>query len=197
MTPETDARAHPNVDVETMSPDAYRTRTLRVDFLFLDRNDCDRCSGTEDSLHRAIDRLAPLFDDLGVEIVVRNVRVETAADARRIRLASSPTIRIDGRDVQPAIDESPCDSCRDLCGGETGVDCRTWLFDGERHSRAPVALLVDALLRAAFSDRWERYGTRERDAETGDPYRLPENLRTFFEATERGQGGENETEPCC
>lgn len=87
--------SQPNVTVKEASPASYATRTLTVDFLFLDRVDCERCSGAEESLRDAIEAVADLLARLGVEIVVRNVHVEDEAAARRTRLKISPTIRID------------------------------------------------------------------------------------------------------
>lgn len=203
-TTTTDTDTHPTVSVEDVSADAYPRRTLLVDFLFLDRDRCDRCRGTEASLREAIDRLEPVFDDLGVGVIGRNVRVETETDARRTRLESSPTVRIDGRDVQAAFGESPCESCSEQCRSETGIDCRTWTYGGEQHAHAPVELLLEALLRAALSERRERpERPTDPDHDAGrDPYRLPENLRTFFEGADRSaddEDDETETgiESCC
>lgn len=173
--------SQPNVTVEEASPASYATRTLTVDFLFLDREDCERCSGAEESLRDAIEAVADLLARLGVEIVVRNVHVEDEAAARRTRLEISPTIRIDGRDVQPEYAESACESCGDLCGcggrcaDGDGVSCRVWLYRGEEYTTPPVELIVEALLRGALSARPPANPPQE----TTD-YRLSDDLGRFF-----------------
>lgn len=187
---DTDTDARPMIAVEDRAADAYPRRTLLVDFLFLDRDRCDRCRGTEESLHDALERLEPIFDTLDVEVVVRNVRVTSDAAARRTRLESSPTVRIDGRDVQPAFDESPCESCGDRCSAEAGIDCRTWTYRGEQHSQAPPELLLEALLQAALSPRdWARSAPRE-------SYIVPENLQRFF-ADRSSDTAEERIDSCC
>ena len=194
---------NPNVTVEDVAPSEYPTRTLAVDFLFLDREVCRRCRGTEESLHAALDRVNGLLADLGVDVVLRNVHVETASDARRTGLEASPTVRIDGRDVQPNPVETPCESCGELadgCGefddGST-VDCRGWRYRGEERATPPVELLVEEVLRAAFT----KSATHDDRTPTAG-YRLPENLRRFFGApdTHRDRSTERpeaDDEACC
>ena len=193
---------NPNVTVEDVTPADYPTRTLAIDFLFLDRETCRRCGDAEKSLRAALDRVGGLLADLGVAVVRRDVHVETAADARRTGLEVSPTVRVDGRDVQPNPVETPCESCGELadcCEGFDGgpaVDCRGWRYRGEVRATPPVELLVEAILRAAFEDRAANDVTTE--------YGLPENLRRFFGASPPRRDGSRERresvggdESCC
>ncbi len=166
--------SNPNVTVEERSADEHARRTLTVDFLYLDREVCSRCRGTEAALEDALERVAPLLADIGVDVAVRTVHVQSAADARRVGLEVSPTIRVDGRDLQPEYRESTCESCGDLCDCEGGVDCRMWTYDGREHTTPPVELLLEGLLRAAVDSG----PTAPSRSETDD--RLPENLERFF-----------------
>lgn len=50
----------------------------------------------------AVDRLAR---ELGAEADVRLVRVASEEEARRLRFLGSPTVRVDGRDVEPGAGE--------------------------------------------------------------------------------------------
>lgn len=168
-----DSSAHPNVTVESVSPATHARRTVTIEFLFLDRERCERCRGTGDALEEALSRVAGLLDDLGVDVEVRTIHVRTARDARRVRLETSPTIRIDGRDLQPTFAESQCDPCGDL-GACDAVDCRLWRYRGEDHETPPVPLLVEAILRHSTAP--ERAAEQPRDGE----YRLPGNLASFF-----------------
>ena len=142
-----------NVAVEDVSPTAYARRTVTVDFLFLDRESCARCVGTEGALEAAVDRVAGLLSDVGVDLEVRRVHVDSAVAARLTGLAVSPTVRVNGRDVQSGYDTSPCESCGDLCGCVGTVDCRVWTYRGEEYDVAPVELIVEAILREAVASR--------------------------------------------
>jgi hypothetical protein len=93
------------------------------------------CPHREATVRRAHEALAAL----GAEAEVREVEVRDAADAARLRFPGSPTVRIDGADIEPGADALAHDalSCR-LYGG-SGVP--------------PADLLMDAIARAAAGSR--------------------------------------------
>ncbi|MFC6824540.1 DUF2703 domain-containing protein [Halopelagius fulvigenes] len=185
---------HPNVSVEAVTPESSANRTVTVEFLYLDRERCERCGDTEASLREAVDAAATPLDELGVDIALRYVHVESEADARRVRLETSPTVRIDGRDVQPNYRESECDSCGELCDcdircGEDGIGCRVWSYRGEEYEAAPVGLLLAAILRAAVG--------ADSPVRPDAPHRLPENLRNFFGGDAEADAAEERRTSCC
>lgn len=163
-------------------PDAASTsapRKLDVDLLYLDLTTCGRCVGSGRNLEAAIADVSSLLGQAGVEVSLQKVHVSTAELARKHRLVSSPTIRVNGRDVALELRESSCEDCAEICGCGGGVDCRVWVWDGREHADAPKAMLVDALLRAVYAPAPL---VQERT------YELPENLRKFYEATAASQG---------
>jgi hypothetical protein len=67
------------------------------------------CPSTEDALAMLREEMGHLnLDPGGIEVR----EVSTDADARREEFVGSPTIRVDGRDVQPLTDEPVGLSCR-------------------------------------------------------------------------------------
>lgn len=140
------------------------TRTLRLDFLYLDRSLCERCVATGEALDAALAAAAPALAALGVAVERRDLHVASAADAAAHDLRLSPTIRLDGRDLQPEAPRDRCASCGTLCGCADGLDCRLWRWRGELHEAPPVALLVDALLRAALGADADSAPSRDDDA---------------------------------
>jgi hypothetical protein len=50
----------------------------------------------------ALELLEAVLAERGIEAAVELRRVETDEDARELRFPGSPTIRVDGRDVDPA-----------------------------------------------------------------------------------------------
>lgn len=150
-------------------------RKLTIELLALDLETCGRCTGTDASLDSAIANVADMLREADVEVEVRKTVVSSAAQAEQLRFESSPTIRIDGRDIALELRESNCGDCGDICGCEGQVDCRVWIWQGKEYVEAPKALIVDAILRA--------YGqTSTPVPKPGARFRLPENLRKFFEA---------------
>lgn len=142
-----------NVSVDSVSPDEYAARTVTVDLLYLDREECPRCRGTEAKLDEAIGRIAPLLADLDVEITLRTVHVDSEPAARVTGLTVSPTIRVDGRDVQPEPLVSGCEDCGDLGDCDEEIDCRMWRYRGGEHTTPPAELLVEEILRGALASQ--------------------------------------------
>ncbi len=148
-------------------------RTLVIDFLYLDLSVCTRCQGTDATLDEAINQVSTVLAAAGVDIVVNKINVDTEEKAVAHEFVSSPTIRIDGRDIQLDAKESLCESCGDLCGDD--VDCRVWVYQGQEYTTPPKAMIVDAILRAV-------YGGVPATEEPTLPYQLPENLKSYYAA---------------
>lgn len=157
----------------------YSRRTITVDFLYLDNQTCERCMGTETALETALERVEPIFDALDIGITVRDIHISTLEAAEATQLAVSPTIRINGQDVQPDYIENTCDTCGDLCGCVGDVDCRLWQYRGEEHTTAPVELLIEALIQAIAPNQPQFDRSRESQA-----YQISSNVQSFFEGTE-------------
>lgn len=158
---------------------------LVITLLRIDAAGCRRCDGTADNIAEALRRLAPALEALETTVTFDTVAVATAADAERHRLPASPTVRINGIDIAPAVRETPCSDCAEACdcADDCAVECREWFWRGETFSAAPVGLLVEAVLRAALGSR---------SAPPAGDYRVPESLAGYFASLRRGT-----PEPCC
>ena len=126
-------------------------KTLNVELLVIDLTSCARCVPTGDQLQRAVSLLAPAADALGIELKHREIVVQTPQEAKDHALMSSPTIRLNGRDIEQDIRESLCESCGDLTENNTLVDCREWHYRGKVYSAAPLPLLVEAIMGAMLA----------------------------------------------
>lgn len=153
---------------ENSAPDA---RQLLIELLYIDITSCERCIGTQEALDAAVSQAAALLQMSGFEIVVKRTLVSSEEEARNLRFVSSPTIRINGRDIQLQIEENRCATCGEICGDE--VDCRVWVWRGERYATPPRELIVDAMLREIYAENQFE----------PTPYQdVPQNLKTFFAA---------------
>ncbi|WP_165853310.1 DUF2703 domain-containing protein [Halonotius aquaticus] len=161
--------------VETPATE-YTQRTVTVDFLYLDNEACERCVGTEQALETALTRIEPILEPLAVSVVVRDIHVDTLAAAKATQLAVSPTIRINGRDIQPDYRENNCESCGELCACPGEIDCRLWHYRGDEYTTPPVEFLVAALVRAAVPEQSPSDTTRKKAFEG-----VPANIASFFD----------------
>jgi hypothetical protein len=157
------------------------TRTLQIDFLFLDLDTCTRCRATDATLLEAIALTRPPLDAAGVAVDVTKTLVASEAQARALGFVSSPTIRINGVDIADELVESACNSCSETCACNGGVDCRDWVWQGERSQEPPLGLIVEAILRHAGGADPARAAISE--PESG---MVPANLRQYFAAAAAG-----------
>jgi hypothetical protein len=146
-------------------------RRVEIDLLYLEMSSCSRCQGTGDNLDLALAAVERLVRDTGAEVTVRRTQVQSLQQARELRLEASPTIRVNGRDIEAVARESACGP--DACGCGEGGSCRVWSYDGQDSEEAPVALIVDAILKA-LSD-----GPRQADADAAE-YVAPDSIVRAF-----------------
>jgi hypothetical protein len=99
---------------------------VKVELLFF-----DGCPAYEELLPS----LQQLAAAAGASVELR--RVETPEQADALRFVGSPTVRVDGRDVESGADTR----------SDYGLKCRLYRDASEAHSRVPP----DTLLRAALS----------------------------------------------
>lgn len=155
------------------------TKEIKIDYLYLDLNTCDRCVGTDAVLEEVIKQLSPAFALAGYRISYRKIEVATEQDAVMNRFVSSPTIRVNGSDICSEVKESDCGCCGEISG--TQVDCRVFEYEGKLYNIPPKAMLAEAILKKAF--------TAEKDNRSDD-YEIPQNLKNFF-------AGKEKKKSCC
>ena len=161
-------------------------KSLEIDFLYLDLNTCERCQGTDHNLEDAIQEVSAVLSAAGYEVRLNKINVTTRELAIQHEFFSSPTIRINGKDIALDVKENNCTDCGDLCGDE--VDCRVWEYEGVEYNEPPKALLIDSILRAVYGGSSQGCCCSEaEDAQSccsekqHPPYELPDNLRKFYE----------------
>ena len=162
-------------------------RKVAVEFLYLDLEVCTRCRGTDLNLEAALTAVESVLQAAGVEVQVTKTLVNSEQKARALNFVSSPTIRVNGRDIALEFRESRCESeaCACAAGDRDAIDCRVWVHQGKEYREALVPMIVDAILSAVYS------GAVARPLPSA-PAEVPENLLRLFRSREQGDAG-----PCC
>jgi hypothetical protein len=168
-------------------PAAAVPPAIDVELLALDLTACTRCVGSLANIEAAVAAVRPVLEATGARVTVSKRIVASEEEARRLRFVSSPTIRVNGRDIAPELLESPCQSCTDLCGCADGTSCRVWQYRGEEYPEAPVGLIIESVLRAVLADDGRSHRTVANVPE------VPDNLRRFF----HGKAARPPAAPCC
>jgi hypothetical protein len=88
------------------------------------------CPGTE----LAISRVRQATEALGIETNLRVITVDSDEQARLLGFVGSPTVRVEGTDVEPDADRP------------VGLSCRLYPTDGKTDERAPPLAWIKAAL---------------------------------------------------
>lgn len=151
-------------------------KQLIIDFLYLDLSVCERCQGAEKNLDEAINEVSVVLKAAGFDIVVNKINITSKELAIKYEFLSSPTIRVNGNDIEVEVKESCCQDCGNLCGDN--VDCRVWVYEGVEYNEPPKAMIINAIFK-------EIYGGRKADSVKKSDYVLPNNLKVFFEGLDQ------------
>lgn len=147
------------------------SKSAVVEYLCLDLSTCDRCIGTDRVLDEVMMSLSPALSMAGFQVDYKKIVISTEKEARKYRFVSSPTIRVNGRDVFSSVEENPCACCGELSG--TDVNCRVYEYNGQVYEVPTEEMLAESILLAIFSG--------QDTACASEDYELPQNLKDFFE----------------
>lgn len=162
------------------------TKEVMIEYLYLDLKTCDRCVGTDKVLEEVLEVVKPVLELASYDVKYYKKEMKTEEDAKAYRFVSSPTIRVNGKDICDSVIENDCGCCGEISG--TQVNCRVFEYQGEQYEVPPKAMLVEAILRSIFS------------SQTGDDsqeYELPDNLKRFYEGKARKSSCCCEGGCCC
>lgn len=144
-------------------------KKLQIEYLYLDLHTCDRCIGTNVVLKEVIDTLSPVLSMAGYEVDYKECEMTTIQIAEQYHFLSSPTIRVNGRDIFGEIKESDCGCCGEIAG--TNIDCRVFEYEGKTYEVPTKEILTDAILRSIYTEH----------SCVCTPYIMPDNLKRFYE----------------
>ena len=164
-----------------------KKKEIRIEYLYLDLNTCTRCVGTDSVLEDVIAVLSPAFALAGYGISYRKIEIATEEDAVSHRFVSSPTIRVNGRDICNSVQENNCGCCGDIAG--TQVNCRVYSYKGKRYEVPPAEMIAEAILKMAFKPKVFVHPLGR--------YVLPANLKKFFEGKAQKCCESTSSRGCC
>ncbi len=124
---------------------------LRIELLWLEG--CPSHETAETMLRRVL-------EEAGVEAAIERIQVESEDAGIAVCFPGSPTIRVNGQDVEPGW--QPCDDCTPRCRvystalGLQPLPERRWIYDAVRSAsgrdvNVPDQLLHDVVVRVGSS----------------------------------------------
>jgi len=116
--------------------------------------DCPWCVKTKKLIKESL-------DELGVNAKVKEILIDTEKKAKKYEFEGSPTIRIDGKDIQKEVSKNQCLPCEELSERtkeatefvkqECRCGCRIYLYKGKQYPYPPKQLIKEALKRSTTS----------------------------------------------
>ena len=86
----------------------------------------------------ALRQVQAILESIGIQAAVEQLEVDSDEAARQTRFLGSPTIRVNGLDVEAAARQS----------SQFGVGCRTYVVRGKRQGRPPQQWIEDTIREA-------------------------------------------------
>ncbi len=122
---------------------------MKIELLYL--MDCPWCVKTKRLLRESL-------KELKLKAKVKEILIDSKTKAKKYKFVGSPTIRINGKDIQKVVEKARCLPCEKLVKltkkttlfvkDECCVSgCRTYNYKGKRYPYSPKRLIKEALNR--------------------------------------------------
>ncbi|MFO7990927.1 MAG: DUF2703 domain-containing protein [Thermoplasmata archaeon] len=152
---------------------------LQIDFLYVDLSRCERCQSSDETLDKALRELRASIHQNNIDSITINKRKITSDEqAEKHGLVRSPTLRINGTDIEEIVNEdyevkdNYCPSCEDVTGPECyevtggGNECRVFEYEGNTYETIPKEMIKEAIRKAVGIEEKSTSGCCEPESKT-------------------------------
>lgn len=119
---------------------------MRVQILYV--MDCPWCVKTKKIVRESL-------NELGVKAKLEEILIDTDEKARKYKFLGSPTVRVNGKDVQMEVSRGKCLPCEELAGRNVGTTefvkqecrcgCRIYFYRGKQYPYPPKGMIKEAV----------------------------------------------------
>jgi glutaredoxin len=118
---------------------------MRIQLLYI--LDCPWCLKTKELIEESL-------EELGIKAKIEEILIDTEEKAKKYRFVGSPTVRIDGKDIQEEVNKERCLSCEKLAETEEttkfvkqecGYGCRIYFYKGRQYPYPPKEMIKNAI----------------------------------------------------
>ncbi|MFH1256411.1 MAG: DUF2703 domain-containing protein [Candidatus Diapherotrites archaeon] len=122
---------------------------MKIQLLYI--LDCPWCVKTKELLKGSL-------KELGTKADVEEILIDSDEKAKKYKFVGSPTIKIDGKDIQETISKGRCLPCEEIAEQDKGATefikqeckcgCRTYSYKGKQYPYPPKAMIKEAVKKS-------------------------------------------------
>lgn len=119
---------------------------MKIELLYI--LDCPWCLKTKKLIREAL-------DELRLEAEVEEILIDGQEKAKKYNFLGSPTVRIDGKDIEEEVKKERCLPCEELADStkkatkfvkqECCLGCRVYHYKGKQYPYPPKEMLKEAI----------------------------------------------------
>lgn len=118
---------------------------MRIQILYI--LDCPWCVKTKKLVKESL-------KEIEVKADVEEILIDTDEKARKYKFSGSPTIRINGKDIQEEVGKAKCSCCEELSESEKTTKfvriecmrgCRIYFYKGKQYPYPPKNMIKEAI----------------------------------------------------
>ncbi|MEM0493503.1 MAG: DUF2703 domain-containing protein [Candidatus Thermoplasmatota archaeon] len=116
---------------------------LKIEFLYYDKNTCNRCASTNESVILSLKELKNAINKTDFKIDLKEKKLPKS------KIHLSPSILINSNDIEKIVNKNSklkSNKCSDCCQmvGHT-VNCRTFTYKGKTYDYIPKEMILEAI----------------------------------------------------
>jgi len=119
---------------------------MKIQLLYI--LDCPWCVKTKELIKDSL-------KELGIKADVEEILIDSDEKARKHKFAGSPTIRINGKDIQKKVSKAQCLPCEEMSEQSKGANefvkqeckcgCRTYFYKGKQYPYPSKQMIKEAV----------------------------------------------------
>lgn len=122
---------------------------MKIELLYI--LDCPWCVKTKELIRKSL-------KEFKVNAYIEEILIDSEEKAKRYNFAGSPTVRINGKDIQEEVNKKRCLPCEELSERtkevtefikqECSCGCRIYFHKGEQYPYPPKEMIREAIKRS-------------------------------------------------
>jgi glutaredoxin len=125
---------------------------MKIEILYI--LDCPWCVKTKKLIRESL-------RELGIKSDIEEILIDSDEKAKEYNFVGSPTIRINGKDIQEDVSKGKCLPCEELAELTKGTTefikqecrcgCRIYFYKGKQYSYPPKEMIKKAIRNSSYS----------------------------------------------